>query len=137
MYQISENGNLKYVSEDDVKPATIGDFLAAGWDNDSLSIYRDEDGNFFDRQIKKPMNEDSEIDNFVCVSYWDGNNWQYDVYEEYELTYIENVSVINNYDKDMSPCYEHHYKLFFVDGDVEDATSSNMSGSLSPYYVVR
>ena len=136
MYKIEEMDTVKYVNENDVKFATIGDCLDAGWSDDSLSIYRDEDGNMFDCQTKEVIDEDSRLYNYLCVSYWDGDNWQYDIYEDCELTYIENVDVINNYDKDMNPCYVYNYKLFFVDGDIKDATSSNMSGSLSPYYIV-
>ena len=137
---IITNGSQQryFVEESEIRSATFGDYLEAGYSYDDMGLNivgENEDGkdlfeggyNFEGRLTWEEI-EDLEVDGY-CISYWDGNNWQIDIFENY---YTEEVE-IENLDPP-SPEYYFNYKLILEDGEKVICTKSNMSGSLSPYY---
>jgi hypothetical protein len=119
-----------YVSIDDTRQATVEDAINADWSLDdiygsSLDEYLDENGELLESEF------DEDLGDYIIVSYWDGNNFQYDLYDRCELEIVEGEVISLSHP---SPAYYFNYEIVLEDGEKIKVTQSNMSGSLSPYY---
>ena len=73
-----------FILSEDLKKATIGDLLNADYSEDVCGIKELEDGTYDVEDYGIMSDEEMrkiEVPCFYCVSYWDGNNWRYDVYD--------------------------------------------------------
>jgi len=131
-----------YTEESNISTATLGDMIDADWGYDDCGLEEDgenENGEMlftsdldFDGKLTTEELKDIETGWFK-VSYWDGNNWKKDIFEYYTT---EEMIIESDTEKEPEPKWNFCYKITRANGDIMEATQSNCSGSLSPYYDV-
>ena len=138
MAVFENNGHRSFCDLDEIEPATLGDMLDADFSIDDcglICVGENEDGEElytsatdFDGEKTLAELKSIEID-WYRIKYWDGNNWQCDIFETYDT-----CKVIVHSLEDPSPAYYFNYELELEDGERVQYTKSNTSGSISPYY---
>lgn len=131
------DNHRSFCNTDEIEHATFDDMFEAGYSKDDCGLtYEgdDEDGNElfsgYDFDGKKTIEEIREIEiDWYRIRYWDGNNWKCDVFETYTT-----VNAIIHELEDPSPAFYFNYELELEDGEKVKCTTSNTSGSISPYY---
>ena len=140
MAVVTFNDTRYFVDVKEIETATIGDMMDADWDNDWCGIWKegeDEDGETlykgYDFDGLKTLEEVKEVEtDWSVLSYWNGNNWETDLFEDYD---IEDVIILHREDREGSPKYSFSYDIIMKDGEIVECQISNESGSLSPCYV--
>lgn len=131
-----------YLEEKHIRRATFEDFMDCDWSFDDMGLEEvgeNENGDelytsVYDFEGKKTWKEIMDIStDWFCVPYWDGNNWKVDVYENYST---EEMIIERDTESEPDPVWSFCYKITRADGSIINATQSNCSGSISPYYFV-
>lgn len=128
-----ENGRM-YVSEEDVRPATLEDCIE-NCSRDYLGIYEGDDGDYYYSEDDSKANMDDLVDGLFVIQYWTGSNYKTDIYSYMDMEKVE-IELIEREDLNPKPAVVFVYELRFHNGDTKLATFSNISGKLSPYYKV-
>lgn len=142
MYIIEDENNSdegrRFLPVEEVRSATIGDMLNGGYNYDYCGYEYNNDTDMYtdiyDDEKKEMTLEEMEkidMDDFQVVAFWDGNNMKTEIFESSELGYSVDVEIEQL--ENPKPAYYHRWKLKFGNEEII-ATTSNMSGSISPYY---
>jgi hypothetical protein len=110
------------IETSELKPATLQELLDAGYDMTDFDLAGDE--------TKEELQETTDV---LAVKYHDGNNHKIDIYDPGDDIVIDTIGEIIPL-PDPSPAYYFAWKIKLQDGEEIYCTTSNMSGSLSPYY---
>lgn len=131
-----------FFEEKDMKIATFGDLLDAGWDDRVLNIecideekniWLDKCGEGEELPYKELM--EKELDYHYCVTYHDGKNTQRDIYDENSsLDFFPGIITQKPHP---SPAYYFVYEIENLNtGEKFEVVQNNVSGSLSPYFIL-
>ena len=129
----------RWIKESEICRATFGHWDEAGFSRNDMglkcvgetgdgeelyeSLFCDFDGQ---KTFDEIINEKTD---WWAVKYWDGNNYHTLVFEYYSTIEAEIERLT-----DPSPAYYFRWNIYFPNGDVVFCTTSNMSGSLSPFF---
>ena len=128
-----------FVEAEELKVCTYADLIRAGYDDDFLNIYLDEEqDNYIDKGSKAIIDIQTEFPvKMFKVEYVNGNNFVIDIFDENEVYDSGEGLIDRNYDKESDPLYAYHYFISFVEGlSITECYQSNVSGGISPYYYI-
>lgn len=130
-----------YISSEEIRYATISDMRKVGYSWDDCGCKKIADDTNDDESLWSVYGAEKELTfdemmafetNLEAISYWDGNNWQTRIFEEGQIGYEEVIEI--NKLPAPNPPYYYEYEII-RDGEKEIVYKSNMSGSLTPYYI--
>jgi hypothetical protein len=133
-----------YVEDKDVEVATIKDMRKADFSWEDCGCKKidrevdDKESMWEVYQYTNPMSYEDMLEcetDLSCISYWDGNNWQTDIWESGDMLSFDEYEIKELFDKRPSPAYYFVYGIK-IEGEEIETTQSNCSGSISPYYFV-
>lgn len=135
-----ENEEKRYIEENKIKAATFGDFYFCNWSYEEMGlkeIGENEKGEIlfsssnYDFEGKKTWKELENMGtDWYAVSYWDGTNYNIEVFEYYATKFAiidqkYNIENSNSFNFDI-----------ILENQKFEAFQSNISGNFSPFYAL-
>jgi hypothetical protein len=129
----------RWIKESEIARATFRHWDEAGFTKNDMglkNVGENEDGEELFESLDGDFDGQKTFDEIMdektdwwAVKYWDGNNYHTLVFEYYSTIEAE-IEKLDN----PSPAYYFRWNLHFTDGEIVFCTTSNMSGSLSPFF---